>query len=84
MSWDFMKYKRVLNKIKEDGSLNGTPIKTKEDIYDLIASTIFVNRDTAKGCTRPTSTGPKAQDTVRDLENMLGLPRHSLSIEIEK
>ena len=83
MSWDVKKYNRVLNKIKEDGTLNGTPIKSKEAIYNLIASTIFVSRHTAKDWIRPTSPGPGDQETVRALEKMLGIPSHSLSLSTE-
>lgn len=84
MSWDVMKYKKVLNQIKEDGSLDGTPINSKEEIYDIIAEKIYVNRETAKSWTRPTSTGPKDQEMVRDLEKLLGIECDSLSFETKK
>lgn len=84
MSWDVKKYKTVLNKIKDDGMLNGIPVKTKEDIYDIIASSLYINRDTAKGWTRPTSSGPKDEDVLMDIEKLLGVERHGFSMNVEE
>lgn len=82
--WDVKKYKQVLNRIKEEGSLKGVAINSKENIYDEIAKLVFVNRETAKSWTRPTSTGPKDIEIIRHLEKTLDLPIYSLEQKTEK
>jgi len=75
-SWDSFSFKRALNKIKKKGSINNNDIKTKENIYDYLASELAFSRDTVKGWSRPTSNGPKDEKTVRTLEKLIGVKRY--------
>lgn len=83
MSWDVKKYKIILDTIKNNGSLNGKPVKSKEDIYEIIKENIFVSTETAKSWSRPFSTGPKDEETTRNLEKLLGVEINSFDTSAE-
>lgn len=84
MSWDVKKYKSILSAIKINGTFNGRSVNSLEDIYDIISQSINVSIDTAKSWGRPTSTGPKDEDVLRDLEKLLGVKINSFSSTAEK
>lgn len=84
MSWDEKKYKIILDTIKNNGSLNGKPVKSKEDIYEIIKENIFVSIETAKSWGRLFSSGPKDEKTIRDLEKLLGVEINSFNTSVEK
>lgn len=83
MSWDVKKYKSILSAIKINGTFNGESVKSLEDIYDIISRSINVSFDTAKSWGRPTSTGPKDEAVLRDLEKLLGVGINSFSSTAE-
>ena len=76
--WDVRKYKGIIDTIKKDGTFLGSDISSKEDIYKLIAERLFVDTETAKSWTRPTSNGPGSDNVIAELENLLGIPEGEL------
>lgn len=82
--WDTEKYKKILNQLKKEGNFHGHAIKSKEDIYYEIAELIHVSYDAAKSWTRPSSTGPRDEEMVRELEKVFGLQPHSLEKKMQE
>lgn len=71
--WDVKKYKGLINTIKENGRFMGNDVTTKEQIYELIGKTIYVDAGTAKSWGRPSSNGPGSNDLLIKLEKAFGI-----------
>lgn len=76
--WNVKKYKTVLQQIKDFGELNGKSIKYKEDIYNEVGKKLFLNPETVKSWTRPSSSGPGSETDRKNLEEFLSVPDGTL------
>ena len=76
--WDVQKFKGLVETYKNDGEIFESKIQSKEGIYKKIAEKMFVEADTVKSWTRPSSTGPGTDEMIVKLENLLNVSEGSL------
>lgn len=77
--WNPVMYDQRLEMIKKEGNFNGKHIKSKSNIHEELAEALGFSLSTIKSWARKTSTGPGDTKVIERLEDMLGLPRLSLT-----
>lgn len=68
--WDYQYYNSKICEIKQKRYFHGKYVKSKEDIYKIIANILNLSKDTVKSWTRPNSNGPK---DILPLAGILGV-----------
>ena len=69
--WDVEKYNMTLKRIVQKGIFLEMNIKTKEAVYEILSSRLFVTIDTVKGWGRKNSHGPGDEEVRKKLEELL-------------
>lgn len=72
--WNSKLFNETCNKIvKEQGAFEGELVSSKEFLYVKIADALNVSNELVKKWTQSKSKGPREQDTLKKLEDLLGI-----------
>ena len=72
--WNRALFKEIVSRIvKEECYFEGKHIKTRVELYELLAAKLFVEPETVKGWSRNSSNGPGDKETLRKLERLLNV-----------
>lgn len=82
--WDVENYKAAITATKKNGILMDDKVKTKENVYELLAEKIHCSKDTVKSWSRSSNNGPNDNDMIVSLEKVLGIPEGLLGRREEK
>lgn len=70
--WNKKLFNHLIQKIKEEGTFCGEPVRYKEDIYTKIGERLYLDRETVKNWIKKDSKGPTAENLTK-LEKLLGV-----------
>ena len=82
--WDVEIYRAIVTAAKKSGKLGSSEVVTHEDVYKVIKEKLYVTVDTAKSWGRKTSTGPRDNEQIAELEQLFSIPDGSLGRREEK
>lgn len=77
--WNVENYNEALKNIRREGSCLGEPVKTFQQIYELLGSKLDYESETIEAWRRRNSNGPGDTSVWRELEELLNLPAGALS-----
>ena len=71
--WSPLAYKLCIKQIKDKQEFMGQPVKTRTQIYQILADELYLSEETIKSWTRDNSNGPGDRDTKEKLAALLNV-----------